>query len=52
MVRVWSLIEEVVVARFSEEERVEVWDRWQAGDANRLIAYLVRRGLLVGNFGG
>jgi len=25
------------VARFSEAERVEVWDRWQAGDANRLI---------------
>ena len=23
--------------RFSEDERVEVWDRWQAGDANRLI---------------
>ena len=23
--------------RFTEEERVEVWDRWQAGDANRLI---------------
>ncbi len=35
--RVWSLIEEVVVARFSEEERVEVWDRWQACEANRLI---------------
>ncbi len=25
------------MVRFSEEERVEVWDRWQAGDANRLI---------------
>jgi len=25
------------VVRFTEEERVEVWDRWQAGDANRLI---------------
>ncbi len=25
------------MARFSEAERVEVWDRWQAGDANRLI---------------
>jgi len=25
------------VARFTEEERVEVWDRWQAGEANRLI---------------
>jgi len=25
------------VVRFSEAERVEVWDRWQAGDANRLI---------------
>jgi len=25
------------VARFSEAERVEVWDRWQAGDAYRLI---------------
>ena len=25
------------MARFGEEERVEVWDRWQAGDANRLI---------------
>ncbi len=23
--------------RFTEEERVEVWDRWQAGVANRLI---------------
>ncbi len=23
--------------RFTEEERVEVWVRWQAGDANRLI---------------
>ena len=23
--------------RFTEAERVEVWDRWQAGDANRLI---------------
>jgi len=30
-----SLIEEVVVARFTEEDRVEVWDGWQAGDANR-----------------
>ena len=29
-VRVLSLIGEVVVARFSEAERVEVWDRWQA----------------------
>jgi len=26
-VRVLSLIEEVVVVRFTEEERVEVWDR-------------------------
>jgi len=25
------------VPRFSEAEVVEVWDRWQAGDANRLI---------------
>ena len=25
------------MARFSEMERVEVWDRWEAGDANRLI---------------
>jgi len=25
------------VARFTEAERVEVWDRWQAGDAYRLI---------------
>ncbi len=25
------------MARFTEAERVEVWDRWQAGDANRLI---------------
>ncbi len=25
------------MARFSEAERVEVWDRWQAGVANRLI---------------
>ncbi len=27
----------VVVRRFNEAERVEVWDRWQAGDAYRLI---------------
>ena len=25
------------MARFTEEERVEVWDRWQAGDTNRVI---------------
>ena len=25
------------MVRFSEAERIEVWDRWQAGDANRLI---------------
>jgi len=25
------------VRRFTEDERIEVWDRWQAGDANRLI---------------
>ncbi len=25
------------MARFTEAERVEVWDRWQAGDAYRLI---------------
>ncbi len=25
------------MVRFSEAERVEVWDRWQAGDAHRLI---------------
>ena len=25
------------MVRFSEAERVEVWDRWQAGDAKRLI---------------
>ena len=25
------------MSRFSEAERVEVWDRWQAGDAYRLI---------------
>ncbi|MCZ6662108.1 MAG: helix-turn-helix domain-containing protein, partial [Actinobacteria bacterium] len=25
------------MARFSESEVIEVWDRWQAGDANRLI---------------
>ena len=31
------LWEVVVVARFSAAERVEVWDRWQAGDANWLI---------------
>ncbi len=36
-VRVLSLIEEVVVRRFTEVERVEIWDRWQAGDVNRLI---------------
>ena len=30
-------------ARFIEEERVEVWDRWQAGDANRLIGQVVSR---------
>ena len=23
--------------RFTEAERVEVWDRWQAGESNRLI---------------
>ncbi len=33
-----SLFGEVfVVARFAEAEVVEVWDRWQAGEANRLI---------------
>ncbi len=36
-VRVLSLVGEVVVPRFTEVEMVEVWDRWQAGDANRLI---------------
>ena len=25
------------MCRFTEEERVEVWDRWQAGDGYRLI---------------
>ena len=25
------------MVRFTEAERVEVWDRWQSGDANRLI---------------
>ena len=25
------------MVRFTDEERVEVWDRWQAGVANRLI---------------
>ncbi len=25
------------MVRFTEEERIEVWDRWQAGEANRLI---------------
>jgi len=25
------------VVRFTEDERIVVWDRWQAGDANRLI---------------
>ena len=25
------------MVRFTEEGRVVVWDRWQAGDANRLI---------------
>jgi predicted RNA-binding protein YlqC (UPF0109 family) len=25
------------VVRFSDAEVIEVWDRWQAGDANRLI---------------
>lgn len=25
------------MVRFTEAERVEVWDRWQAGDAYRLI---------------
>ncbi len=28
------------MARFTEEERVEVWDRWQAGDANRLMVVI------------
>ncbi len=37
LVRVLSLVEEVVAPRFTEVEMVEVWDRWQAGDANRLI---------------
>ena len=36
-VRVLSLIEEVVVVRFTDAEVIEVWDRWQAGDANWLI---------------
>ena len=31
------LSEVVVVVRFTDAEVVEVWDRWQAGDANRLI---------------
>ncbi len=25
------------MVRFTEEERIEVWDRWQAGETNRLI---------------
>ncbi len=25
------------MVRFTEAEVIEVWDRWQAGDANRLI---------------
>ena len=25
------------MVRFSEMDRVDVWDRWQAGNANRLI---------------
>ena len=25
------------MVRFTDEERVEVWDRWQAGDGYRLI---------------
>ncbi len=35
--RVFLLSEEVVVGRFSEAERVEVWDRWQAGETTRSI---------------
>ena len=31
------LVEEVVVAVFTESERVEVWDRRQAGESNRSI---------------
>ena len=29
---------EVVVRRFTEAERTEVWDRWQGGEAMRSIA--------------
>ena len=36
-VRVCLLSEVVGVPRFSEAEVIEVWDRWQAGDAYRLI---------------
>jgi hypothetical protein len=32
-----SLVGEVVVAVLTEVERVEVWDRWQAGESNRSI---------------
>ena len=39
----WILIEEVVVARFTEEERVEVWDRWEAGESQRSISRAVGR---------
>ena len=31
------------MVRFTDAERVEVWDRWQAGDANRLIGRDLRR---------
>ena len=31
------------MARFTEEERVEVWDRWEAGESQRSISRAVGR---------
>lgn len=36
--RVGVSCREVVVRKFTEAERAEVWDRWQAGEAMRSIA--------------
>ncbi len=42
--REWmSLVEEVVVRKFTETERAEVWDSWQGGEAMRSIAHRLGR---------
>jgi len=39
------------VGRFSESERVEVWERWQAGETTRSIGrQLGRTGALIRAF--